>query len=583
MDSVSSTRGYGKVDGIEDGRHRGRMRRWKLTICISSILLIAVVVAIIVGVVLRKNGGHPESHSETGLTSSASINAVCGLTMHPETCFSSISKSQWYSDTTDPEEIFKISLLVAMEGLVSVVNYTDSLMRQVGQNSDPVQQSPLIVCQEALEDAVYMLNQSIFSTTIKSGKLLSPETVDDLRTWLSTVLSDQETCLDAFEDVNWTDFQKMALTMTNSTELISNSLAIITKLLGYVSKFKIPMHRRLLSFSDCCDGSGFPTWLSAADRRLLQATNPTPNLVIAQDGSGSYTTINSALNAIPSKSPTRFVIYVKAGIYKENVILDKTKWNVMIYGDGKTRTIVTGSKNYVDGTATSKTGTFIALGQGFFAKDMGFRNTAGPEKHQAVAFRSGSDKSVMYRCYFDSYQDTLYAHTNRQFYRECDIIGSVDFIFGYSAVVIQNSTILPRQPMPNQYNTITAQGKFNPNLKSGISIQDCKVIATENLIAKTYLGRPWKNHSTTVFMQSFLDSLIDPKGWVEWFHNVTPPNTIFYGEYQNTGPGSNTIGRVTWPGYKPALTSAEAGGFTVNSFIQGSTWLPVGVPYKPYM
>ncbi|KAK4788437.1 hypothetical protein SAY86_019756 [Trapa natans] len=578
MDSIPSTRGYGKVDEMEDRRHRHRMRRRKLTICISSILLIAAVVAIIVGVVLHKKGDDPDSASETGLTSSVSIKAVCSLTRYPESCFSSISKSQWYSNTTDPEEIFKISLLVAMEGLVSLVNYTDGLISQV---QDPVQQSPLLVCQEVLEDAVDTLNQSIFSTTAKSGKLLSPEKVDDLRTWLSTVLSDQETCLDALEDVNSTHFQNMTLTMTNSTELISNSLAIITKLLGYLSKFKIPVHRRLLSFSDCCDSLGFPTWLSAADRRLLQAENPTPDLVIAQDGSGSYTTINSALKAIPNKSPTRFVIYVKAGIYKENVILDKTKWNVMMYGDGKTRTIVTGSKNFVDGTATSNTGTFIALGQGFFAKDMGFQNTAGPQKHQAVAFRSGSDRSVMYRCHFDAYQDTLYAHTNRQFYRECDIIGTVDFIFGYSAVVIQNSTILPRQPMPNQYNTITAQGKFDPNLKSGISIQDCKVIANENLTVRTYLGRPWKDYSTTIFMQSFLDALIDPKGWMEWVQNVTPPKTIFYGEYQNTGPGSNTTGRVTWPGYKPALTLAEAGGFTVNSFIQGSTWLPVGVPYKP--
>lgn len=213
---------------------------------------------------------------------------------------------------------------------------------------------------------------------------------------------------------------------------------------------------------------------------------------------------------------------------------------------------------------------------------MGFMNTAGPAKHQAVAFRSGSDKSVMYRCYFDAYQDTLYTHTNRQFYRDCDITGTVDFIFGYGAVVIQNCSIRPKQPMTGQYDTITAQGKSDPNLKSGISIQGCAITANGNLTAQTYLGRPWKDYSTTVFMQSSLGGFINPKGWIEWVKNVTPPKTIFYGEYQNTGPGSDTSGRVTWSGYKPALTEAEASGFTVNRFIDGSTWLAqLGVPYKP--
>lgn len=223
-----------------------------------------------------------------------------------------------------------------------------------------------------------------------------------------------------------------------------------------------------------------------------------------------------------------------------------------------------------------------AVGRGFLARDLGFMNTAGPEKHQAVAFRSGSDRSVMYRCYFDAYQDTLYTHTGRQFYRDCDITGTVDFIFGYAAAVIQNSTIRPRQPMRGQYDTITAQGKSDPNMKSGISIQGCTATGNRNLTARTYLGRPWKDYSTTVFMQSSLGSLIDPKGWIEWVRDVMPPKTICYGEYQNTGPGSDTSGRVTWPGYKPALTPSQAGTFTVDSLIDGSTWLQqLGVPFNP--
>ncbi|GKV09696.1 hypothetical protein SLEP1_g21156 [Rubroshorea leprosula] len=206
---------------------------------------------------------------------------------------------------------------------------------------------------------------------------------------------------------------------------------------------------------------------------------------------------------------------------------------------------------------------------------MAFVNSAGPAKHQAVAMRSGSDLSVFYRCAFDAYQDTLYAHSNRQFYRECDITGTIDFIFGNAAVVFQSCKIQPRQPLPNQFNTITAQGKKDPNQNTGISIQKCTFSAlNSSLTAQTYLGRPWKEYSTTVIMQSEIGAFLNPLGWIEWVSNVDPPSTIFYAEYRNTGPGSNVDKRVKWAGYRPTLTEDQAGKYTVGTFIQGSEWLP---------
>lgn len=205
---------------------------------------------------------------------------------------------------------------------------------------------------------------------------------------------------------------------------------------------------------------------------------------------------------------------------------------------------------------------------------MTFINTAGPEKHQAVAFRSGSDRSVFYRCSFNAYQDTLYAHSNRQFYRDCDVTGTIDFIFGNAAVVFQNCNIMPRQPLPNQFNTVTAQGKKDPNQNTGISIQKCTFSPFDDkLTAPTYLGRPWKEFSTTVIMQSAIGPFLNSLGWKEWVNGVDPPESIFYAEYQNVGLGSNTSGRVKWAGYKPTLTIDEAAKFTVGNFIQGNEWL----------
>lgn len=214
-------------------------------------------------------------------------------------------------------------------------------------------------------------------------------------------------------------------------------------------------------------------------------------------------------------------------------------------------------------------------GNGFIAKDIGFINTAGAAKHQAVAFRSGSDRSVMYRCSFDGFQDTLYAHSNRQFYKECDITGTIDFIFGNAEAVFQSCKIQPRQPLQNQFNTITAQGKKDPNQNTGISIQKCAFSPKDsNLTALTYLGRPWKQFSTTVIMQSDIGSFLDPSGWKEWVPGTEPARTIFYGEYKNSGPGSDVSRRVSWAGYRPSLSDEEAGRYTVASFIDGTEWLP---------
>ena len=96
---------------------------------------------------------------------------------------------------------------------------------------------------------------------------------------------------------------------------------------------------------------------------------------------------------------------------------------------------------------------------------------------------------------------------------------------------------------------------------------------------KTYLGRPWKKYSRTVFLMTFLDSLIDPAGWMPWSGNFAL-STLYYGEYMNTGPGSSTSKRVKWGGYHVITSASEASKFTVDSLIAGSSWLPAtGVPF----
>uniref|UniRef100_A0A453D9R1 Pectinesterase catalytic domain-containing protein n=2 Tax=Aegilops tauschii subsp. strangulata TaxID=200361 RepID=A0A453D9R1_AEGTS len=347
---------------------------------------------------------------------------------------------------------------------------------------------------------------------------------------------------------------------------------LATEVVGTIEDLPNSHRRKLLS------AGVFPEWVSSHTRRLLQIPGglQKPNAVVAADGSGNFKTITEALNSVPKKSTARFVIYVKAGEYKEYVTVSKDQANVFMYGDGPTKTRVIGDKSNKGGFATIATRTFSAEGNGFICKSMGFVNTAGPDGHQAVALHVQGDMSVFFNCRFEGYQDTLYVHANRQFFRNCEVLGTIDFIFGNSAAVFQNCLMTVRKPMESQGNMVTAHGRTDPNMPTGIVLQGCKIVPEDALFpvrqtVPSYLGRPWKEYSRTVIMESTIGDLIKPEGWSEWMGDLGL-KTLYYAEYANTGPGAGTSKRVTWPGYR-VIGQAEATQFTAGVFIDGMSWL----------
>lgn len=218
-------------------------------------------------------------------------------------------------------------------------------------------------------------------------------------------------------------------------------------------------------------------------------------------------------------------------------------------------------------------------GDGFIARDIGFQNTAGAQAEQAIALTVSSDHSVLYRCSIAGYQDTLYAYSLRQFYRECDIYGTVDFIFGNAAAVFQGCTLILRRPRGGGQNAILANGRSDPGQNTGFSVQNCKITVGSDLSPvknsyKSYLGRPWKQYSRAVVMQSNIDGVISSQGWAQWPGAAgSTYKTLYFGEYANMGGGAGTSGRVNWPGYH-VLATADATKFTVSNFIGGNSWLP---------
>ncbi|PKI76023.1 pectinesterase 3-like [Punica granatum] len=584
MDSCSTFKSCGKAEKkLEEQDFCRKTRNRIVVISISMVLLISLIVGIAVGVSppgrrSTGSGENPPSYS----ADYTSISSMCNVTLYPNSCFSSISSVGGSSNVPahlNLEGVFKLSLQVALGELVNVSSLPRRLMSSTDNynvsfnSSDPLTVQALHDCGTLFDHAIGQVKHCIawIEADLEVGNSPFPDT-DSIRTWLSTAITDQKTCqyglMEARNGSELADFMKMA--MKNSMEFTSNSLAIASHVLALLGNLRIPSTRKLLTAKEPKSAE----WISKFDWRLMLAGNPKPDLIVAKDDSGNFSTISEALASVPKRTSARTVIYIKKGVYVENVTVGADLWNVMMYGDGMRKTVISGSKNYVDGTPTYSSATFGADGRGFIAKDIGFENTAGPEKFQAVALRSSADQSVFYRCFFDAYQDTLFTHAGRQFYRDCLIIGTIDFIFGNSAAVFQNCRIQPRQPMPGQFNGITAQGKSDPNQNTGISIQHCQIRPFDNLTAQTFLGRPWEDYSTTVYMRSDIDGFINPMGWAQWIPNLDPPSTIFYAEYQNTGPGSEIRGRVSWAGFRHNISEKQAVQFSVESFIQGNKWLP---------
>lgn len=463
-------------------------------------------------------------------------------------------------------------------------------------------------CQFLAELNIDFLNTSYSAVNTKANKTLPLTTAEDVQTSLSGILTNQQTCLDGIKSAGsaWSADPGITSPLTSNTKLYSISLSLFTK--AWIPKRKKgskkatrgKKHRGFFGSGGSLPAlkmsnkarAVFEASLSHRQERLLGSDDGDGEVLIydvvtvSQDGSGNYSTINDAIAAAPNKTEASdgyFLVYVTAGVYDEIVSIDKKKRYIMMIGDGINQTIITGNRSVVDNYTTFQSATFAVTGTGFVGMNITIRNTAGAIKHQAVALRNGADLSAFYSCSFEAYQDTLYAHSLRQFYRECDIYGTVDFIFGNANVVFQNCNLYPRLPMDNQFNAITAQGRTDPNQNTGISIENCVIRAADDLAnsngtTKTYLGRPWKEYSRTVYMESFIDNVVDPTGWREW-NGTYALDTLYYGEFNNTGPGSNVTNRVTWAGYH-VMNATDASNFTVSAFVFGDDWLPqTGVPY----
>jgi pectinesterase len=287
---------------------------------------------------------------------------------------------------------------------------------------------------------------------------------------------------------------------------------------------------------------------------------------VAKDGTGDYKYIQDAIDAMRVFPLQPITLYIKNGVYNEKIELPANNTDVTFIGESVEKTIIVFNDYAGRGKLTTFTSyTAKISGNRFAAENITFSNSAGPVG-QAVALYVDADKAVFRNCRFLGNQDTIYAagETARQYFINCYIEGTTDFIFGPSTAVFQSCTIKGKS---NSYITAAST---TPGKKFGFVFLDCTIIA-DSSVSRLYLGRPWRAHAKTAFLHCDLPKQVAPEGWNNW-NNPENEKTVSYAEYRNKGEGAPSAKRATWT---RQLTEKEAKDFTVeNIFATTNATIP---------
>ena len=311
------------------------------------------------------------------------------------------------------------------------------------------------------------------------------------------------------------------------------------------------------------------------------------HIVVSKDGHGDYMTIQEAVNACPDYSHSEITrILVRRGIYEEQVSIPHSKFRLYIKGEDASSTVITFGKyakalwdgrDFPVGTSGSAS-VYIHSSYVTF-EDITFENSAGEGKDiaQAVAVFTDGDFLYFKRCRFLGNQDTLYTYgrygkdggVKRNYFKDCYIEGTTDFIFGPSIAYFENCHIHSKK---NSY--VTAASTFKGQ-KYGYVFKGCTLTAAPE-VTKCYLGRPWGAYAKTVFIDCVLGSHILPEGWHDWEKEGKPDTkkNSYYAEYGNTGPGAQGK-RVKWA---HRLSARQAEGYSFEKVMyqkqDGIVWNP---------
>lgn len=267
------------------------------------------------------------------------------------------------------------------------------------------------------------------------------------------------------------------------------------------------------------------------------------DFVVAKDGCGDFFTIQEAINAVPDIRKNHTTICVMPGVYKEKVVVPASKRYIDLLGrDGAVITYDDYAKRlnrFGEELGTSGSASFYVYAPDFYAENITFENTAG-NVGQAVACFVGSDRAVFNKCRFLGNQDTLYTwFPGRQYFKNCYVEGTVDFIFGKATAVFDGCQIHAKREGGYLTAPATEKGSY------GYHFRNCDLTADEG-VENVWLSRPWREHGEAVFANCRMGKHIHPQGFTKWKKDDSTDKTARYAEFGNEGDGASTASRVKW-------------------------------------
>ena len=296
---------------------------------------------------------------------------------------------------------------------------------------------------------------------------------------------------------------------------------------------------------------------------------PVKKITVAKDGTGNYKTVQEAFDAVPLNNNLPVQIFIKKGIYKEKLYLDSTKNFVIITGEDKDATVLTYDDHTGKTTAsgelinTMNSQSFYIKANDFKAENITFENSSGMTAGQAVAVRVQGDRVIFLNCRFIGFQDTLFTsgENSRQYYRDCYIEGSTDFIFGSSTALFEYCHLHSKKNSHVTAASTPADHLF------GYVFKKCTLTADTG-INKVSLGRPWRPYASVSYIYCHINAHVIPQGWDNW-KNAENEKTARYAEYMNEGDGAKTNDRVFWA---KQLSAEEVKQFTTGNILRN--WIP---------
>jgi pectinesterase len=307
----------------------------------------------------------------------------------------------------------------------------------------------------------------------------------------------------------------------------------------------------------------------AAHGVLAFAQRPPKKITVAQDGSGDYRTVQAALDAVPAHNKNAFTIFIKNGVYREKLHLDSTRDHVTLLGEDEFNSILTYDDHpgkvspKGDSINTRSSYSFLIIANDFTARHLTFRNDAGFTAGQAVALEVRGDRAVFTECRVVGNQDILFLNnpSSRQYYRDCYIEGTTDFIFGAATAWFENCHIHSKK---SSHVTAASTPQEHPY---GFIFYNC-MLTGDTAIHNASLGRPWRPYASVTYLHCYIDRHIRPEGWSTWNNTDSYTNTRF-AEYRSYGPGGSSSSRLSWT---RQLQPSEAERITLSTIF--GDWSP---------